>query len=219
MKENRLKLILLSLFAIAMAYLEAVVVIYLRELYYPARICEIFPLKIFTKFDYVIELGREFSTILMLAFVAFMVERLWLRRFFCFLYIFGMWDMFYYFWLWVTISWPKTFLDWDILFLIPLPWIAPWITPFIIALVFAIFGGYVIYQGFTPKLDPKSLAFILLGALIDFYTFIEQSLSLLLKSGKAGFYNFTPHGFLWWLYLTGLILMIMGFIRVLRTKK
>src|SRR6185503_14790450 len=38
---------------------------------------------------------------------------------------FGVWDIFYYVFLWVMTGWPTSPLDWDILFLIPLPWWGP----------------------------------------------------------------------------------------------
>jgi hypothetical protein len=42
-----------------------------------------------------------------------------------FLLAFAAWDVFYYLWLYVSIGWPAGVTDWDILFLIPLPWVGP----------------------------------------------------------------------------------------------
>ena len=47
---------------------------------------------------------------------------------------FGVWDICYYLFLKIMCDWPKSLFDWDILFLIPLPWWAPVIAPVSIAL-------------------------------------------------------------------------------------
>jgi hypothetical protein len=41
-----------------------------------------------------------------------------------FLWAFAFWDISYYAGLWATIRWPTSLLDLDVLFLIPVPWIA-----------------------------------------------------------------------------------------------
>jgi hypothetical protein len=46
---------------------------------------------------------------------------------------FGVWDIFFYIWLKAALDWPATILDWDILFLIPLPWIGPVLAPVLIS--------------------------------------------------------------------------------------
>jgi hypothetical protein len=120
---TRHRLLWLSIFAIAMAQLEATVVAYLRELYYPNGFS--FPLVIIRDRVAVFEIGREASTIVMLVAVARLAVRDPWRRFASFLLCFGLWDIFYYAWLWVMLRWPESLLTWDILFLIPLPWVGP----------------------------------------------------------------------------------------------
>ena len=46
-----------------------------------------------------------------------------------FFWAFGLWDICYYVWLWVILRWPASLLDFDVLFLIPLPWIGPVLAP------------------------------------------------------------------------------------------
>ena len=88
-------LTLLSLCAVAMALLEAVVVIYMRQLYYPEQPLELFPLEFLTRYDPMVELSREVSTIVMIITVAFLAERQSsTRRFAAFVYVFGLWDVF-----------------------------------------------------------------------------------------------------------------------------
>jgi hypothetical protein len=116
-----------------MAFVEAAVVVYLRALspaqgplaalhtYLPGR-------------NLVIEAYREAATILMLAAVAVLAGRGTWRRFLCFALAFGTWDIFYYVWLNVIVGWPASLLAWDVLFLIPVPWVAPVLAPVIVSL-------------------------------------------------------------------------------------
>jgi hypothetical protein len=73
----------------------------------------------------VVEISRETATIAMLVLVAVVSVRGGLRRMGAFLLTFAVWDIFYYVWLYATIRWPATPADWDVLFLIPLPWVGP----------------------------------------------------------------------------------------------
>lgn len=124
----------LSIFAVAMAQLEATVVVYLRELYYP-RGFE-FPLVIIGGRIAAIEVGREVATVVMLVAVArlYAAKDAW-RQYAAFLWAFGVWDIFYYVWLRLMLGWPASLLDFDVLFLIPLPWIGPVLAPVLISLV------------------------------------------------------------------------------------
>lgn len=124
----------LSLFAIAMAQLEATVVVYLRELYYPEEFP--FPLANIRDRIALIEIIREAATLVMLIAVAKLYSRTdaW-RQYGAFLYVFGLWDVFYYVGQWAMLAWPTSLLDWDVLFLIPLPWLGPVLAPLTIALV------------------------------------------------------------------------------------
>ncbi len=121
-----LKLSLLALFGIAMAHLEGVVVVYLRkslgmldsesnkesEGKFPKRFLHI-------------EMTREAATIIMLVVIACLVGATWLERGIFFLWTFAFWDLFYYLSLYILIKWPSTMKTIDVLFLIPVPWIAP----------------------------------------------------------------------------------------------
>ena len=55
----------ITLFSIAMAFLETSVVVYLRKLYYPDGFN--FPLRVLDKDIAIIELLREFATLIMLS--------------------------------------------------------------------------------------------------------------------------------------------------------
>jgi hypothetical protein len=131
--DTRRRLLWLAIFAIAMAQLEAAVVVYLRRLLYPEGFR--FPLRAITGPLLWIELGREAATIVMLAAVGCLSCADRWRRFAAFMLLFGVWDVFYYLWLHAMDRWPQSPLTWDVLFLIPLPWVGPVAAPVLIALV------------------------------------------------------------------------------------
>ena len=100
---------LIGVFAVAMAYLEAAVVVYLRKLYYPDGFS--FPLKLIPESIIFIEIGREVATLVMLSSIAWIMAKWRWERFGWFLFVFGIWDIFYYFWLKVLVNWPSSILD------------------------------------------------------------------------------------------------------------
>ena len=132
MKLLYTKIIFSSLFAISMAYLESAVVVYLRELYYPDGFQ--FPLTGIPLRILIIEIGREAATILMLYAYAKSVGSNGREVMAYFSLNFGVWDIWYYIWLKLLLDWPATILDWDILFLIPVPWVGPVLAPVIVSL-------------------------------------------------------------------------------------
>ena len=115
-----------------MAYLESAIVVYLRRLYYPQGFN--FPLVIIDMPTLLLEIGREAATIVMLATVGIAAGRTKVGKFAYFLYVFGVWDIFYYIWLKAFLDWPASLFTWDVLFLIPVPWVGPVLAPVTVAL-------------------------------------------------------------------------------------
>ena len=120
------RLIALTLFVAAMAFIEAMVVVYLRKVFalqFDLRVTAKdfhFPEQYLRR-----EQAREVATIVMLLAVAFMFGRSWWERAGAFLFAFGVWDVFYYVWLFVLLGWPQSPTARDMLFLIPGEWVAP----------------------------------------------------------------------------------------------
>lgn len=173
--NNTGKIIWLTIFAIAMAFVESAVVVYLRAIFYPDGFK--FPLNAITDYKIVIEVFREAATIFMLLSVTFLAGAKRWERFAYFMLAFGVWDIFYYIWLKVLINWPASLFDWDILFLIPLPWISPIIAPVSISLLMIIFSILIvrsIHRGcdFKPALLPIILA--LSGIILILYSFMHD---------------------------------------------
>ena len=118
-----------SIFGIAFGFLEAIVVVYLREIYYPNGFS--FPLTLLDPQMLKVEIVREFCTIIMLASVGWILGKTSGEKFSFFIFVFGVWDIFYYVALKIFLDWPETILEWDVLFLIPITWIGPVLAPVI----------------------------------------------------------------------------------------
>ncbi len=121
-----IKLILLSVFGIAMAHLEGVVVVYLRK---ALGLTDLESNKVslerFPDWYLHIEMTREVATIVMLMVIAYISGNTWTEKGIFFLWTFAFWDLFYYLSLFLLIKWPPRLTSIDVLFLIPKPWIAP----------------------------------------------------------------------------------------------
>jgi hypothetical protein len=120
------RLIALCVFAIALAFAEAMVVYYLRKLFalqFDARVSA--PDFHFPRQYLRHEQARELAPIVAIAAVAFIFGRSWWERLAAFLFTFGVWDVFYYVWLLVLIQWPSSPATRDLVFLIPGEWFAP----------------------------------------------------------------------------------------------
>lgn len=213
--QKRRPLLWLILFAIAMAQVEASVVIHLRSVYYPDHPLELFPLSLLSQRDLYIELVREAATVIMILTVALLSERGFVRVFAAFVYVFGLWDIFYYIWLKLMIGWPSDWLGWDILFLIPWPWFGPWFTPVLISLLFIAWGQRVMSSAREFHFTLLTSASFLIGTALALTAFLLPAYPMLV-SGAEAFRNFQPPGFPWLFYVPGLVLMAYGLWGVTR---
>jgi hypothetical protein len=208
-------LLWLTLFSLAMAQVEASVVIHLRTIYYPARQLQIFPLVLFTHRDLAIELVRELATVVMILSVALISGRGITRVFAAFVFVFGLWDLFYYLWLKIMIGWPVSWAEWDVLFLLPWPWLGPWLTPSFIALLFVVWGGWVLSLPTDLHFTRNTTLMFLLGTLLALAAFLQPA-AFVLWNGEAALRSFLPDRFCWLLYVSGYLLMVASLWRVTR---
>jgi hypothetical protein len=199
----------LGVYAAAMAWIEAAVVVYLRRIHYPENPLAIFPMRVWTPSEFMVEVVRESATIVMILAVALLAVSGRVRRTAAFLYVFGIWDLCYYLWLKVMLGWPVSWAEWDILFLIPWPWLAPWLTPALAALLFVIWGGGVLGGEEETAIPRRAMALAVSGLLLMLASFLEPALSI--PGGiAAGVGQFVPSRFLWAAYLPGLALLVAG---------
>ena len=203
--EYRTRIILILLFGVSFAYVEATVVVYLRELLYPEGFT--FPLKLMPLNLITIELFRELVSIVMLVAVAAVTGKKFWERFGYFITLFGVWDIFYYIWLKVTIDWPSSLLDWDILFLIPIPWIGPVIAPVLVALLMVITGLSItnlFIRGYTFR--PTVLAWVLsvVGTAALLFSFMGDT--------GATLHQQMPQPYMYGFLIVGLLLYLIAYL-------
>jgi len=133
------RLAALPAFAIAMGHLEAVVVVYIRQILGIVPTPEHLDRAVYQQVPHCIitsEQGREAATIIMLVTLAVLAGRRPLEKLAVFLYAFAVWDIFYYVSLKVLIGWPASLQTMDLLFLIPTAWFGPvWLPVSISALM------------------------------------------------------------------------------------
>ncbi len=128
------------LWVLAMAAMEAAVVVYLRELFCPGGV-------LFPVLDVagdarlmrirLVELLRETATLGMLAAVAALAGRTPWQRWAVFMLVFALWDLLYYGWLYVLLGWPRSLMAWDVLFLVPVNWTGPVLAPCLVSAALA----------------------------------------------------------------------------------
>ena len=209
----------LMIFAVAMAYVESAVVVYLRAIYYPQGFA--FPLVLMPSDMVVIEIGREAATLVMLIGVAMLAGADRWDRILTFCVAFGVWDIAYYLWLWVFLRWPPSLFTWDVLFLIPVPWIAPVVAPVIVSVVL-IGGGLLLLRrraggqaggrsggqavGFSPALQALALA----GGVLVLCSFVLD-VQVVVR-------GIEPLPFRWGLFGTGVALAVVALVLALRRK-
>lgn len=196
------------LFAVAMAWVESAVVLYLRSFtrqfdpYEPDQT----PLGANLLRA---EMVREAATLLMLGSVGWLAGRTWRSRVALAIVAFGTWDIFYYVFLVPLTGWPRSLLDWDLLFLLPLPWWGPVLAPTLIACVM-IAGGTLVALRDAPgqPVCPSRYSSLaaLIGGMLALYAFMEDALRVL-PEGVQELVRLRPERFDWPLFLLALALM------------
>jgi hypothetical protein len=187
--STRHTLAAVTAFAVAMAFVEAAVVVYLRSLYYPEGFA--FPLVIIPGNVMAVELLRELATIVMIAAVALIAGRTNWERFGYFSLQFGIWDIFYYVWLKATLNWPPSLLDWDILFLIPAPWTGPVLAPVLVSLVLIAAGLMIIRcthlrRHFTP--GPTAWLLSILATALVLASFLSNARAVVCQQPPGSYW-------------------------------
>lgn len=210
-------LLIVAIFSVAMGFLESSVVIYIREIYYPEGFD--FPLVSFDNLILITELLREAATILMLISIALLAAWNFYQQFAIFLYSFGIWDITYYIFLKLLIDWPASIFTWDILFLIPVPWIGPVIAPCLLSLTMITLALIIIYlqeQKYKVKLLWKDWLLLIIGSLVVIGSFTVDYISIICNNTSTReigtmidhLQQFVPDKFNWYLFFIGWIFIV-----------
>ena len=221
-------LLALILFAIAFGYVEAAVVVYLRTVFLPVREAvfrtmphdDLFPLLTVEHLRAAgpayagllgIEMGREVATMVMLAAAGMAIASNFRQGLAGFMIAFGVWDIFYYVFLRLLIGWPETLMTWDILFLVPVPWVGPVISPVLVSLLMIPAGGVILgFEAAGRPLRFRRLDWvaIFLGGLTVIVAFCWDWRQL---AGGA-----LPSHFNWPLFTIGVAIGAAGFLHTLK---
>ena len=196
------------LYAAAMAWVESAVVFYLRSMMDRLEPYQPDPLPVIGGFASV-ELPREFATMVMLFAVGFLAGRTWRARLGYAVIAFGVWDIFYYVFLKVMCGWPHSLLDWDILFLLPMPWWGPVLAPVLISLLMILWG--TIASQFErgsglPLANHRVWLLNLTGMALALYVFMADSIAAS-RHGLEAIRVTLPERFNWPLFCVALVLM------------
>lgn len=209
-KETYKRFETVTLFAIAMAFLEALFVVYLRNIYHPIG-SSLFNL----------ELAREASTIIMLACIGILAGRERHEKYAFFMYGFAIWDIFYYVFLKLTLNWPPSLLTWDTLFYIPVKWVSPVLAPVLVSITLILFA-LAIEKSETSKkkiyLKWSEEVLFVTGCAIVLFTFLfDYSKILITGVFNMSFQNilqlmnaYTPTTYNWPIFIFGELVMLLG---------
>ena len=215
----------LILFGISFGYVEAAVVVYLRALYDPVRHAlhpdrpagELFPLITVAQLQTAapekswllrVEVAREAATMIMLASVALIVagdRPLWLPAF---AIAFGTWDLSFYLFLKLLLHWPASIMTWDILFLIPVPWVAPVLAPAIVSIT--IIGTGLLALARPVRMLPAHWGAMTLGGALILMSFMWDHQNL--SAGGL------PRPFAWRLFGAGELVGVAAFLHAFRSS-
>jgi hypothetical protein len=216
MKEGR-RWLMVAGYAVAMAWVEAAAVYYLRRLVDRVEPYQPNPLPMMDSLG-TVELAREMATLIMLFTVGMLAGWTWRARFGYMAIAFGLWDIFYYAFLKIICGWPHSLVDWDVLFLIPLPWWGPVLAPMIIAAL--MIGWGTLASQFKPaggrgKLEKWAWLAGAAGIGLALYLFTADTLAFVGRNPEA-IRQVLPKNFPWSWFGVGCVLMAAPLMEMAR---
>ena len=205
------------IYAAAMAWVESAVVFYLRTMMDRLEPYQSNPMPIIGGFA-LVELPREFATLVMLFAVGFLAGRNWRARVGYSAVAFGVWDIFYYVFLKIICGWPHSLLDWDVLFLLPLPWWGPVLAPVLISVLMILWGTFAsqFERIHSPRLSNWRVWILnFIGIALALYVFMADSISVA-GNGFDAIRTMLPEKFNWPLFSLALLLMAAPVVKSAR---
>lgn len=209
-----------GVFAIAMAWVEAAVVFYLRTMVNRIEPYQTDPLPLAGGLGQA-ELVREAATLIMLLTVGILAGSTWRARLGYSAIAFGIWDIFYYVFLKILCGWPHSVFDWDVLFLLPLPWWGPVLAPVAIAALMILWGALVTQGeslGFSLRQEWMVWTLNFAGGALALAMFMADA-ARVADQGTVAIRRVLPQSFNWPIFLISLALMAAPILqRVFKRK-
>jgi hypothetical protein len=198
----------LATFALAFGYIEGSVAHYLRMHLYPGGFDDTISLVVDTH-TLAVEAGRELCTLLLMVSVAALTKGPFPRRLASFTFVFGVWDLAYYAALWLFEGWPASLTDWDLLFLVPIPWFGPVLAPMVISVI-GIVGAISVHI----ILDRRGeLVLPWCGLTLINAALVAWEISFTAHEGPPTEF---PTRYRWWLFSLGVALSLAGYLSTWR---
>jgi hypothetical protein len=193
---------IVAVYALAMAYLESAVVVYLQ------RALAMTPATLFPLRDQT-SLG-----LIMLVTIGWLAGSSSIERLAWTSVAFGIWDITYYFWLWVFIGWPTSLGTTDLLFLMPVPWVAPVSAPILVSLALIGFGLLFIRrvsQRASLSFRPRDWILLVSGGVVVIVSFTIDATYI--RNGGM------PAPFAWPVFTIGMVVAVLGVVPPLMPNK
>jgi hypothetical protein len=222
-----------TIFAIAMGYLENSVVIYMRALLYPRGFA--FPLTTIPPSLALTEVLREAATLIMLIGIGVLAGKTKTSRFAWFLYTFAIWDIFYYVFLKLLLNWPESWMTWDILFLIPTTWVGPVVAPVIVSFTMILLALMIVHfdsKHTRAHIHKMEWLMLIIGSLVLILSFIWDYSAFILEHFNFRelwsvpsekllnlSLEFIPRKFNWLLFVLGEMIILLGVWRYWKRQR
>ena len=203
--SERSRWLIVVLFAVGMAWVEAASVYYLRVMVDRVEPYQQNPLPVQGALG-AIELVREAATLVMLLTVGALAGKTAQARLGYTAIAFGVWDILYYVFLRIMTGWPRSLLDWDILFLLPLPWWGPVLAPVGIAALMIAAGTLASQYPARATWTRTAWGVSGLGIAVALYVFMADAL-VVAHQGVDATRQVLPQTFNWPLYAVAFGLM------------
>ena len=195
---------LVVVFAVAMAWLESATVYYLRVLVDRLEPYQANPVPM-SGVLVGVELTREAATLVMILLVGLLAGRTMQARLGFAALAFGVWDIFYYVFLYLICGWPRSLFDWDVLFLLPLPWWGPVAAPMLIALLMILWGTLATVIPREQRRVVPAWSLSTVGIVLALYVFMADSIRAVREGLDVSMV--LPDRFAWGLFVIALALM------------
>lgn len=217
MKPAVKTILFLTIFSMAMGFMESAVVVYLRTLYYPSGFD--FPLVPMATTVLFTELLREAATLIMLLSIAIIAGKNFAQQFVFFLFCFAVWDIFYYVFLKLLIDWPPSLLTGDILFLLPVPWAGPVLAPCLLSMTMILMTFMIVYlqqHQFPVSFRRIDWLLMITASLIVIFSFIVDYFGILYNATgtpnsivlQDTLGKFTPERYNWYIFAVGELIIL-----------